>query len=165
MSTEIIISNDGDAYFITVNGRATFEHASQLRNLAKSLENTAFSKISLNLANCGGMDSTFMGILAMLGLRAKKVGAPMYVYNAGELNLSLLQGLGLKKLFEFRNGDMGQSSGKDWASGSGENSGRAETVLEAHQTLMAADEQNVKKFEKVVELVQKDLDNMNKSKN
>ncbi|MDY5697566.1 MAG: STAS domain-containing protein, partial [Victivallales bacterium] len=100
MSTEIIISNDGDAYFITVNGRATFEHASQLRNLAKSLENTAFSKISLNLANCGGMDSTFMGILAMLGLRAKKVGAPMYVYNAGELNLSLLQGLGLKKLFE-----------------------------------------------------------------
>ena len=75
MSTEIIISNDGDAYFITVNGRATFEHASQLRNLAKSLENTAFSKISLNLANCGGMDSTFMGILAMLGLRAKKVGA------------------------------------------------------------------------------------------
>ena len=30
---------------------------------------------------------------------------------------------------------------------------------------MSADEQNVKKFEKVVELVQKDLDNMNKSKN
>ena len=36
-----------------------------------------------------------------------------------------------------------------------------ETVLEAHQTLMSADEQNVKKFEKVVELVQKDLDKMN----
>ena len=30
---------------------------------------------------------------------------------------------------------------------------------------MSADEQNVKKFEKVVELVQKDLDNMNKSRN
>ena len=48
MSTEIIISNDGDAYFITVNGRATFEHASQLRNLAKSLESVVFSKESEN---------------------------------------------------------------------------------------------------------------------
>ena len=30
---------------------------------------------------------------------------------------------------------------------------------------MTADEQNVKKFEKVVELVQKDLDKMNREKN
>ena len=111
------------------------------------------------------MDSTFMGILAMLGLRAKKINAPMYVYNADEANLALLQGLGLRKLFEFRNGNMDQNSGKDWVSESGETSGRAETVLEAHQTLMSADEQNVKKFEKVVELVQKDLDTMNKEKN
>ena len=93
MSTEIIISNDGGVYFITVNGRATFEHASQLRNLAKSLESVVFSRICLDLANCGGMDSTFMGILAMLGLRAKKINAPMCVYNAGEDNLALLQGL------------------------------------------------------------------------
>lgn len=159
MSTEIIISNDGDAYFITVNGRATFEHASQLRNLAKSLENTAFSKICVDLEHCAGMDSTFMGILAMLGLRARAVGAPMIIYNAGESNTALLYGLGLKKLFEFKTGEMAGSAGKDWSST--ETSGRAETVLEAHQTLMSADEQNVKKFEKVVELVQKDLDKMN----
>lgn len=160
MSTEIIISNDGDAYFITVNGRATFEHASQLRNLAKSLESTAFSKICVDLENCGGMDSTFMGILAMLGLRARKIDAPMIVYNAGDANTALLHGLGLKKLFEFKTGEMSSSAGKDWNS-TEETSGQAETVLEAHQTLMSADEQNVKKFEKVVELVQKDLDKMN----
>ena len=159
MSTEIIISNDGDAYFITVNGRATFEHASQLRNLAKSLESTTFSKICVDLENCGGMDSTFMGILAMLGLRARAVGAPMIVYNAGDANTALLHGLGLKKLFEFQTGEMAGAGGKDWSSQ--ETSGRAETVLEAHQTLMSADEQNIKKFEKVVELVQKDLDKMN----
>ena len=164
MSTEIIISNDGGVYFITVNGRATFEHASQLRNLAKSLESVVFSKICLDLANCGGMDSTFMGILAMLGLRAKKINAPMCVYNAGEANLALVQGLGLKKLFVFCDGDMGGTSGKGWSAGE-DGAGRAETVLEAHQTLMTADEQNVKKFEKVVELVQKDLDKMNREKN
>ena len=160
MSTEIIISNDGDTYFITVNGRVTFEHASQLRNLAKSLENSTFSGINVDLANCGGMDSTFMGILAMLGLRARKISAPMAIFNAEEANTALLHGLGLKKLFEFKTGSMCSTSGKDWNSDETV-SGRAETVLEAHKTLMNADEQNVKKFEKVVELVQKDLDKMN----
>ena len=100
-----------------------------------------------------------MGILAMLGLRARAVGAPMIVYNAGDSNTALLHGLGLKKLFEFKTGEMAGAGGKDWSST--ETSGQAETVLEAHQTLMSADEQNVKKFEKVVELVQKDLDKMN----
>ena len=59
---------------------------------------------------------------------------------------------------------MNSSSGKDWNEESKETAGQAETVLEAHQTLMNADEQNVKKFEKVVELVQKDLDRINQEK-
>ena len=164
MSAEIIISNDGDSYYITVNGRATFEHASRLRNLAKSLEECTFSGISVDLASCTGMDSTFMGILAMLGLRARKISSTMTIYNAGESNTALLHGLGLKKLFEFKDGNMKASAGKDWDAESKETAGQAETVLEAHQTLMNADEQNVKKFEKVVELVQKDLDRINQEK-
>lgn len=164
MSAEIIISNDGDAYYITVNGRATFEHASRLRNLAKSLEESSFSGISVDLASCTGMDSTFMGILAMLGLRARKISSSMTIYNAGESNMALLHGLGLRKLFAFKEGPMNGGSGKDWSAEKKETSGQAETVLEAHKTLMDADEQNVRKFEKVVELVQKDLDRANQEK-
>ena len=37
----------------------------------------------------------------------------------------------------------------------------ATTVLEAHKTLMDVDSDNVAKFEKVVEFVQKDLDKLN----
>ncbi len=164
MSTEVIITNDGDAFYISVNGRATFEHASQLRNLAKTLETQNFSKICVDLGQCGGMDSTFMGILAMIGLRARKIDAPMEIFNAGAANTALLHGLGLKKLFDFREGTM--TSGSDGWTGNSDSasSERARTVLEAHQTLMNADQQNVKKFEKVVELVQKDIEQMNKDK-
>ena len=158
MAAVITITNKGTDYYVTVGGRATFEDAPQLRSLAKTLENIPYSSVNVDLAQCTGMDSTFMGILSMLGLNARKIGIPMTVYNAGDANKALLFGLGLKKLFQYRDASM-ETGDSGWSSGEEVSRGMdARTVLEAHQTLMDADEQNIKKFEKVVEMVQKDLD-------
>ena len=158
MAAVITITNKGTDYFVTVNGRATFEHAPQLRSLAKTLENAAYTSINVDLGQCTGMDSTFMGILSMLGLNARKIGVTMTIFNAGDANKDLLFGLGLKKLFQYKDeametGENGWESGENVAKGMD-----AHTVLEAHQTLMDVDEGNVKKFEKVVEMVQKDIE-------
>ena len=158
MAAVITITNKGTDYYVTVNGRATFEHAPQLRSLAKTLENASYSSINVDLGQCTGMDSTFMGILSMLGLNARKAGVVMTVYNAGTANKDLLFGLGLKKLFQYKDEAMGTGE-TGWESGENVSKGMdAHTVLEAHQTLMDVDEGNVKKFEKVVEMVQKDID-------
>ena len=77
MAAVITITNKGTDYYVTVNGRATFEHAPQLRSLAKTLENAAYTSINVDLGQCTGMDSTFMGILSMLGLNARKIGVTM----------------------------------------------------------------------------------------
>ncbi len=165
MSAEVTILNRGTEYFITVSGRATFDQAPQLRALSKALDTAKFTAIGVDLKNCLGMDSTFMGILAMLGLHARKNDAVMTVFNADELNRSLLFGLGLKKLFEYKAGTLESAGAQPWGTASAQpaaSSGAdAQTVLEAHKTLMSADEGNVKKFEKVVELVQKDIDSRN----
>jgi anti-sigma B factor antagonist len=163
---DILISNKDGVYLVKVDGRATFECAPPLRNLAKDLEQTPFKRICVDIRNCTGMDSTFMGILTMLGLRAKKIGAEMAIYNASEFSMALLHGLGIKKLFSFANGEMdapadavphaAKEQPKDV------NISNATLVIEAHKTLMEADESNVKKFEKVVEFAQKDLDNLKK---
>ena len=163
---DILISNKDGVYLVKVDGRATFECAPPLRNLAKDLENASFSKICVDLKTCSGMDSTFMGILTQLVLRSKKVGAEMVIYNASELSVALLQGLGIRKLFSFISGEMDFTSavpvqpvGQPQANAKIEN---ATMVLEAHKTLMDVDDANVKKFEKVVEFTQKDLDNLSK---
>lgn len=157
MAAVITITNKGTDYYVTVSGRATFEHAPQLRSLAKTLEDAPYTSVNVDLAQCTGMDSTFMGILSMLGLNARKIGVPMTIYNAGETNKGLLFGLGLKKLFQYSDAAM-EGGGTGWSSGETVSGMDARTVLEAHQTLMSADEQNVRKFEKVVEMVQKELD-------
>ena len=105
-NAEVLIASNDGVYSIKVNGRATFECAPPLRSLAKDLENVMFKRVDVDLSACTGMDSTFMGILAMLGLRSKKIDAVMTIFNAGELNKSLLFGLGLKKLFNFSEGEV-----------------------------------------------------------
>jgi len=164
---DILISNKDGIYLVKVDGRATFECAPPLRNLAKDLEQTPFKRICVDLRTCTGMDSTFMGILTMLGLRSKRIGAEMAIYNASEFSVSLLHGLGIKKLFSFVSGEMDAPAGattpqQAQSTIQDEKIANAKMVIEAHKTLMEADESNIKKFEKVVEFTQKDLDNLNK---
>ena len=105
------------------------------------------------------MDSTFMGMLAMLGLSARKKSVPAEIFNASEQNEKLLCGLGLNKVFEFKLGEFEAAAG-DAASNATTPESNAHNVLDAHQTLMDIDVSNVPKFEKVVEFVKKDIDRM-----
>lgn len=164
-SGETIICGSGERYAVKVIGRATFECVAPLRSLASELDKSEFKQVDVDLSDCQGMDSTYMGILAMMALRAKKIKAVISIYNASELNRNLLYGLGLKRLFQFTEGvvEMGEcSSGKGNAPT--DQITHATTVLEAHKTLMNVDQENVGKFEKVVDFVQKDLDRLNGKK-
>ena len=163
-SGETIISGSGDRYVVKVTGRATFECVAPLRALAKQLDTAEFKQIDIDLADCQGMDSTYMGIMAMLALRSKKINASISVYNADASNRNLLCGLGLKRLFQFKEGtvETGAAASPDnAAAGPADQLTHANTVLEAHKTLMDVDQENVAKFEKVVDFVQKDLDRLN----
>ena len=101
---EIFLSEKDGIHHIRVKGNASFVCAPPLRDLAKRLATEPFSGLKIDLQECTWMDSTFMGMLAMLGLNARKKNAPAEIYNASEQNEKLLCGLGLKKVFEFKPG-------------------------------------------------------------
>ncbi len=158
---ELLISSADGIHQVKVSGRATFECAPPLRDLAKKIEEESFSKIQIDLGACEWMDSTFMGVLAMLGLNARKKAAIMEICAANQQNRALLEGLGLKKLFSFTDSSIAIDG--QWQSGATRDVQQkkgAETVLEAHKTLMSIDEQNVPKFEKIVDLVEKDVERL-----
>ncbi len=161
---EVFLSEKDGVQYIRVKGNASFVCAPPLRELAKKLAAEPFGGLKIDLEECTWMDSTFMGMLAMLGLNAKKKGVPAEILNASEQNEKLLCGLGLKKVFEFKAGPF--TAGDDVPASSNDTSaeGRARNVLDAHQTLMDIDISNVQKFEKVVEFVKKDIDRMDRNK-
>ena len=156
---EIFISNKDGVHHIRVKGNASFVCAPPLRELAKKLPAEPFNGLRIDLEECTWMDSTFMGMLAMLGLSARKKSVPAEIFNASEQNEKLLAGLGLKKVFEFRIGAFDDVAGAA-ASNATTPESNAHNVLDAHQTLMDIDISNVPKFEKVVEFVKKDIDRM-----
>ena len=104
---EVFISEKDGITFIRAKGNASFVCAPPLRELAKKLAAEPFGGLKIDLEECTWMDSTFMGMLAMLGLNAKKKGIPAEIWNASEQNEKLLSGLGLKKVFDFRTGEFG----------------------------------------------------------
>jgi len=160
---DLLIAHSQGVYNIKVDGRANFECAPPLRNLSSNLEKN-FQKISIDLTGCTGMDSTFMGVLAMLGLQVRAQGA-VEIVNASIDNQHLLQGLGIHDLFNFVTRDTplatpAEASQFVAAEPTTNAIEKAETVLTAHDTLIKANEDNRQKFEKVVEFAQKDLDKL-----
>ncbi len=159
------------AYF-KVSGRATFSCATDFRNCAKQLVKGAFRRFEIDLRACTGMDSTFMGVLAMMGLeRLKRTSDRIKIVSAGKNNTKLLTELGLKRLFDFEDMEQPQldwitvfpSEGPDKPTVITLEDGRL--MLEAHQTLMDVHEDNVTKFQGVVDTMKNDVEQMESDDN
>ncbi len=162
--TEVLVAHNRDTYNIKVSGRATFAYGTPLRHLAQCFENEEIARINVDLSECTGMDSTFMGILAMLGLRAKKNNAEVEIINADTANVGLLDGLGLHRLFKFSKKTPEElKQEQKWESASDKTETQldmAKTVYDAHDTLMGVDPGNIPKFKGVVDMAKKDLDKL-----
>ena len=156
--TDLLISNRSGCYTVTVSGRANFEYAVPLRDLANST--AEFAAFRFDMKECTAMDSTFMGVLTMLALKAKKSGKTIDICNAQDTLKKLLRDLGVAKLFTFKESDINDA---------GTNSGiksdmltTAETVEEAHRALADADPENAIRFKDVIEFSHQDVENLKK---
>ena len=158
---DLLIAHTQGVYTIKVDGRANFECAPPIRNLANNLDKD-LQRISIDLTGCSGMDSTFMGVLAMLGLQTRNKSV-VEIINASSENRHLLEGLGIQSLFSFVEKVADAGAQPTWTKPEEKTNAldRAETVYSAHDTLIRANEAvNRPKFEKVVEYAKKDLDKL-----
>lgn len=160
---EILTSyNHGDMH-VRVIGRAAFDCSSALLDMIKSLPPAELSSAVIDLSECSGMDSTFMGIISKLAIVAKRAGKTPVILNASEFNQGLLAGLGIKRLFEFKEKQNKTDTVPvpklmvDLAGAKIDEKTQAETVLDAHEVLMTLDDENIQKFSGVVEMVREDL--------
>jgi anti-sigma B factor antagonist len=161
----IMIARNNKGYCIKVQGRATFECCSPIKNFADNIVSGVIQQITIDLKSCTWMDSTFMGTLAILGLHAKRANISVKIINVDEKNLILLKELGIHKLFVFGSGTP-KTICSEWENiisqqAHPDNKIVAETILDAHETLISVDKKNTSKFTKVVELVKKELESDN----
>lgn len=154
--------------WIRCEGKGSFVISPVMKECAEGRIAAGERCLVIDLEACTGMDSTFMGQLASFSSRLSRLGAKGAVQIAGadERNRASLEDLGLDCLLSIDPPDA------PWQARAAEvraalepfrpghppsHRDQARHVLESHQTLASANEENAKKFAGVVGVLQKEV--------
>lgn len=154
---------------IKIAGRANFACSPDFKTLLTELANKGYEHFIIDLSECALMDSTFLGVLAGFGIKLNPNGAPaergIELHNPTPRVAELLENLGTAHLFRITSGPLQlpgdvETSTPDSIKPSHEQITR--TCLEAHQTLMSMNPDNVARFKDVAQFLAEDLKNIEK---
>lgn len=155
-----------DKILIRVTGRGSFKVSATLKQfIAEVASKQTVSVVVIDLADCIGMDSTFMGVLAGLSGRLRQTGQNLELINLSEKNAALLATLGVDQVITH----YGHSHGHELSSQVSQSlhtetatkKDLAETALQAHETLVELNEENRPRFKRVIEYLKADVDRLN----
>ncbi len=150
---------------IKIIGRANFTSSIDFRTLINELRQKGYHYFVLDLSECLLMDSTFLGVLAGFGLKMRtmqgdRAQPAIELLNPNERITELLENLGVLHLFKLNQGTapapaQGQTTEIAPCQPNKEQVTRA--CLEAHQTLMSLNPENVARFKEVTAFLAEDL--------
>jgi anti-anti-sigma regulatory factor len=155
---------NGEAW-LKVSGRANFNYSVDFKTVVGKLREQGYKAFVLDLTDCLLMDSTFLGVLAGLGLKFGQGSngereASIELLNPNERIADLLENLGVNQLFNVRTGPPLSTEGQaciDPGASCSDKKELTRTCLEAHETLMNINPANVPKFKDVARFLAEDL--------
>ncbi len=158
VQTRIDAAKWHDQYWIRLIGPATFTAAPTLAEFVEGLLKKGAREISLDLAACCWMDSTFAGILVSLSKKGSHDRPVRFsLHNPSKSCLEGLARMNLDKLFSIEAVDAPANA--DWEGVEGGDVPKAElakVVIRAHEDLGSADPGN-EKFGRIAEAMRKDI--------
>jgi len=146
---------------VRVAGRGTFRNGQPLRRYALEMIGNGARRFVVDLGQCEGMDSTFLGVLAGIGLQLREPAnhGQVRLANVSTRNLELLQTVGLDRLFDLAQVNEPESAGLQMQRLPDSEVAQlpkvaakketADLMLEAHTNLIRADNRNLSKFKDV----------------
>lgn len=163
MQSSIQVGVNGPAVWVKVQGKGSFLNSGSLKQFAQEMVSRGYREFIIDLEECAGMDSTFMGTMAGVALRLRELGqGHLHVVHCGNRSLELLSGLGLDQIFEIHtNGaaspECRQINERARDAVEREKSEQARTMLEAHEALCEAAPENLLRFKDVLDYLKQDL--------
>ena len=161
-----------DEQFVCVKiaGRAGCACSVDFRTLLLGLRAKGHKRFILDLTKCQLMDSTFLGVLAGLGVRFSEApeGSPcgaIELLNPSSRIAGLLENLGVSENFKVLDGATVQTENLKPVECPNSNPCHEDlqrTSLEAHQTLIRLNSENESKFKDVCKFLEEDLKKMGK---
>ena len=153
-AAKILVMRDAGSACIRIIGRANFTSSVDFKALIEDLRQKGCNCFILDLSDCLLMDSTFLGLLAGLGLKLANApeGQGVLLYRPSARILELLETLGVLHLFKTCEATAWPTAASDTTEMPASDASKTEvtrTCLEAHQTLMDISPENVSRFKDV----------------
>ena len=161
-----------DTVWIKISGRANFTSSLDLKKIVNELWERGYRRFVLEISDCVIMDSTFLGVMAGIGLKfaeANQKGETccVEIANPNARIADLLENLGVAHLFKIVHVARQENEKFEPLSRNGEGAPRVEvtrTCLEAHKILMGLNPENVGKFKDVAQFLAEDLRKLEQAK-
>jgi anti-sigma B factor antagonist len=154
---------------VRIAGRANFISSPDFKTLLEELTEKSYTHFIIDLSECVLMDSTFLGILSQFGLKLNPADAAgrrgVELLNPNPRVAELLENLGALHLFKVITGALELPDDVRTCTPESINPTHEQitrTSLEAHQTLMAVNPENVVRFKDVTQFLAEDLENLKK---
>jgi anti-sigma B factor antagonist len=157
-SVEVAIQ-DSIAY-VRVHGRGTFKVAPGLKQFGMVAIDQGCQKLVVEMADCLGMDSTFMGVLAGLAVHLKKREGEVVLRHLSEKNCFLVKILGLSHLIRMEEGASpapGMPAAAQVLESGSDKQLLTTTMITAHEVLVEVAPDNIVKFKDVLAFLKEDL--------
>ena len=155
---------------VKIAGRAGCACSVDFRTLLLSLRDKGHKRFILDLSKCQLMDSTFLGVLAGLGIRFSEgpegnSAAAIELLNPSNRISGLLENLGVAENFKVLDGAAVQTDNLKQVDPLACNPSHEELQrisLEAHRLLMQLNPKNAPKFKDVCKFLEEDLKGLGK---
>ncbi len=159
----------GPVAWVRVDGAANHENAACIKKFLVGRFERGWRRFVIDLGGCRGIDSTFIGMLYRLATRvaAADPAGGVDVINPGERNANSIRKLGLDDRIRLdltgerwrRERELvAENLSKPSCGGPLDRVEHAEFVLQAHEALLAANEENRSRFRDVVEFLRQELE-------
>ncbi len=150
---------------VQISGQANFSSSVDFKTLLTELWRKGYTYFVLDLSECVLMDSTFLGVLAIFGLKQRtlqlpQIDAAIELLNPSARIVELLESLGVLHLFKVTHGPLAAPVGAETSACPPTNPTKDDirrACLEAHQTLMEISPGNVSKFKELAAFLAEDL--------
>jgi anti-anti-sigma regulatory factor len=161
LSKGISVGCMNNRVYARVVGRGTFQNCQPLRQFALEKIDQGQEEFIIDLGPCQGMDSTFLGMLAGIGLRLRQNGptASIHIVNINARNMDLLQTLGLDRLFLINADAPASPSDAEYHQLADtditqlkrplDKDETADLMIEAHDNLVRIDQRNTPRFKEL----------------
>jgi len=155
------VAVESESAHVRVHGKGSFKNSPALKQFGVAMMERGCRRLVVEMDDCVGMDSTFMGVLAGLAILYRKNEGDVALRNMSDKNCSLVETLGLSHLIRVEKGEGAnlrkKTSRLDLVA---DKRVLAETMLEAHETLAGAVPGNVTKFKDVLAYLRENVAQM-----